>query len=195
MGLANQQEYVTDLTDDLSWTDGKPDAILVSGGGDDIVGDPFVLYLDYNGGGLDVNRLEGVLDTVVASYKVLFAFRDKWAPQTPIIGHCYDYGLPNGAAVFIAGPWLKPSLDFEGYTYAQGLNIVTNMINRFYNALRALAADPSNSFTLVDTRGTLTRDTSHPLGWANEIHPYTAGFVALAQKFVPALSGLFPGRI
>jgi hypothetical protein len=33
-------------------------------------------------------------------------------------------------------------------------------------------AGTKNNFILIDTRGTLTRDASHPLGWANEIHPY-----------------------
>jgi hypothetical protein len=33
------------------------------------------------------------------------------------------------------------------------------------------------------------------LGWANEIHPYSAGFLALANKFVPVLRTVFPGRI
>jgi hypothetical protein len=61
--------------------------------------------------------------------------------------------------------------------------------------LASLAAKQQNNFHLVDTRGILTRDTSHPLGWANEIHPYFAGFTALAQKFLASLQGFFPGKI
>ena len=44
------------------------DAILVSAGGDDIVGDQFVIYLDYGGGGLNAARFQGVLNSVQASY-------------------------------------------------------------------------------------------------------------------------------
>jgi hypothetical protein len=39
------------------WNNGTTaDAILVSAGGDDIVGDQFAIYLDYHGGGLDTAR-------------------------------------------------------------------------------------------------------------------------------------------
>jgi hypothetical protein len=61
--------------------------------------------------------------------------------------------------------------------------------------LNGLASVKKNNFFLVDTRGTLTRDASQPLGFANEIHPYSAGFLALANKFVPALRAVFPARI
>jgi hypothetical protein len=61
--------------------------------------------------------------------------------------------------------------------------------------LSGLASVKKNNYYLVDTRGTLTRDTSQPLGWANEIDPYSAGFVALANKFIPVLRSVFPGRI
>jgi hypothetical protein len=47
MGPNNQKQYVTCVQDQTQWLSGKPDAILVSGGGDDVVGDPFVIYLDY----------------------------------------------------------------------------------------------------------------------------------------------------
>ena len=61
--------------------------------------------------------------------------------------------------------------------------------------LNGLASVKKNNYYLVDTRGTLTRDSSQPLGWANEIHPYSAGFLALANKFLPVLQGVFSGRI
>jgi hypothetical protein len=195
MGLDNQGQYVIDIQDPTHWLDGKPDAILVSGGGDDVVGDQFVIYLDYFGGGLST-RVQGVVDSVEASYQALFQFRDLHAPNTPIFGHCYDYAIPNGhGAALILGPWLKPSLDFTDYNYADGLAIVKDAIDRLYNMLNGLASIKKNKFILVDTRGTLTRDTLQPLGWANEIHPYTAGFLALANKFIPALRTVFPGRI
>ena len=193
-GLNNQKQYVTDIQASAQWLSGSPDAILVSGGGDDVVGDQFVIYLDYFGGKLS-NRVQGVIDSVEASYQALFDFRNLHAPNTPIFGHCYDYAIPNGAGVFFQGPWLKPSLDFSGYDYTDGLAIVSDAIDRLYAMLNGLANVKKNNFYLVDTRGTLTRDTLQPLGWANEIHPYSAGFLALANKFVPVLRNVFPGRI
>jgi hypothetical protein len=194
MGLSNQKQYVTDIADSSQWLDGSPDAILVSGGGDDVVGDQFIIYLDYFGGNLS-SRIQGVVDSVEASYQALFQFRDLYAPSTPIFGHCYDYAIPNGAGVFFQGPWLQPSLNFAHYNYAEGLAIVQAAIDCLYAMLSGLASVNKNNFYLVDTRGTLTRNTSQPLGWANEIHPYSAGFLALANKFLPVLQSVFSGRI
>jgi hypothetical protein len=194
MGLAQQQQIVNAFNSPGDWTSGKPDAILISGGGDDIVGDPFVIYLDYKDRGLS-DRLQGVLDSIQASYRALFQLRDTYAQGTPIIGHCYDYAIPNGISLLFAGPWLKPSLDFAGYSEAEGLVIVKNLIDRFHDMMQGLASDPANNFVLVDTRSTLTRNNEKPLGWANELHPYSAGFTALARKFILMLSKLFPDRI
>jgi hypothetical protein len=194
MGLNNQKQYVIDIQDSTQWLSGKPDAILVSGGGDDVVGDAFVIYLDYFDGGLST-RLQGAIASIEASYQALFDFRNLHAPNTPIFGHCYDYAIPNGVGVFFQGPWLQPSLNFTGYNYTEGLTIVKNTIDKLYAMLNGLASVKKNNFHLVDTRGTLTRDTLQPLGWANEIHPYSAGFLALANKFLPVLRGVFPGRI
>ena len=41
---------------------GLPDAILVSAGGDDLVGDQLAIYIDYGGGGLNLKRFQGVLE-------------------------------------------------------------------------------------------------------------------------------------
>lgn len=212
----NQEKIIKALTDPNTtyWTNGvTADAILVSAGGDDLAGDQFAIYLDYHGKGLDPARYDGILSSIKASYLDLFALRDiaaadlKLDPkQIPIFGHCYDYAIPNGKAAgpwgAFAGPWLKPSLDFSGYSPAEGLNIVQAAIDGFKKLLGDLAADKilgpgktTNNFFLVDTIGTLTRNGNRPDGWANELHPYTEGFAALAKKFLADLQSHFPGRI
>jgi hypothetical protein len=164
--VTNQSHYISDITTG-SWLNGKPDAILVSAGGDDLVGDQFIIYLDYVGGGLSP-RAQAAIGLVEASYQALFQFRDVYAPTTPIFGHCYDYAIPNGVHPgAFGGPWLKPSLDFASYDYAKGMAIVKQLIDEFHAMLSGLEGVAKNNFTLIDTRGTLTRDTSHPLGWAN----------------------------
>ena len=123
----------------------------------------------------------------------LFAFRDIFAKGIPIIGHCYDYAVPNGVVpICIETAWLQPSFEFAGYDFAQSLGIVSQMIDKFHDMLSILAAIPANNFALIDTRNTLIRDGTSPTGWANEIHPYFAGFTALAGKFLLALRGRFP---
>lgn len=187
LSYRNQQRIVDVASNPDDWLNGAPDAILVSMGGDDIVGDQFAIYLDYEGSGLDVERFEGAVDSVRASYLDLFALRDIVAPEAPIFAHCYDYAIPNGAAPICAGPWLLPSLEFSGYDANQGLAIVSTMIDGFAAVLQQLAADKKNNFTLIDTRNTLQRVAFTQDGWANELHPYPTGFALLAQKFLAAL--------
>lgn len=188
----NQEQIIDAATDPSQWVNGAPDAILASMGGDDLVGDQFAIYLDYQGAGLDMARFQGALASVQASYMDLFALRDAILPGKYVFGHCYDYAVPNGVAPVCAGPWLQPSLEFSGYDTAEGLTIVTAMIDAFHAMLSGLAATAGNRFILVDTRNTLVRQTGAQNGWANELHPYPAGFQLLAQKWMAALQAKFP---
>ncbi len=188
----NQEQIIGSVSDSSQWLNGAPDAILASMGGDDLVGDQFVIYLDYQGAGLDMTRFQGALDSVRASYLDLFALRDAVLPGKTVFGHCYDYAIPNGVAPICAGPWLQPSLEFSGYDLSEGLAIVSTMIDGFTAMLSDLAATPANRFVLVDTRNTLARVTGAQNGWANELHPYPTGFQLLAQKWLAALRAHFP---
>jgi hypothetical protein len=193
MSWPKQERLIQSLQDPANWRDGKdPDAILFSGGGNDIAGNQFCIFLDYANAsttGLDASRFQGVLDSVEASYRDLFLFRDRNAPGVPIFGHCYDFPVPNGAHPVCAGPWLQPSLSFCGWNVTQGTTIVHDALAAFRTMLLGLAI-PANNFFLVDTQGTLvTAD------WANELHPFPAGFKKVAACFVSDLRAQFPNRI
>ncbi len=195
MSLPKQERMIAALQEPSNWVNGKPDAILFSGGGDDIAGDQFCIYLNYAGPGstgINAARFQGVLDSVQASYEDLFVFRDKYAPGVPIFAHCYDNPIPNGTHPVCAGPWLKPSLDYCGWNVTQGTTILAQAISDFKAMLVALAKVPANNFTLVDTQTVLV-----PTDWANELHPYPAGFQKLAAQYVDALRAhpSFQGRI
>ena len=187
----NQEKMIQVLQDPSQWLNeatGLPDAILISAGGDDLVGDQLAIYIDYGGGGLNLQRFQGVLDSVKASYLDLFAFRDLFAKGVPIIGHCYDYAIPNNVhPICTPSAWLWPSLSFAGYDYGGGLQVITQMIDKFHDMLATLAAVPGNNFSFIDTRNTLNRDATQPNGWANEIHPWYPGFTDLASKFLAGL--------
>jgi hypothetical protein len=199
MSRPRQQLMITALQEPSNWV-GKPDAILFSGGGNDIAGDQFCIFLDYapSADGLDDDRFQEALGIVQASYRDLFAFRDRYAPGVPIFGHCYDFPIPNGAHPCPnVGPWLQPSLAFCGYNdIAQGTAILRQALTTFKGLLAGLAAEtdannqPANNFFLIDTQNTLV-----PEDWANELHPGPAGFKKIAEKFVEALRTHFPNRI
>src|SRR5581483_4319260 len=82
MSLPKQQRLIETLEDPDNWLTGKPDAILFSGGGNDIVGDQFCIFLDYavpGATGLNATRFQDALGMVEACYLDLFAFRDRYA--------------------------------------------------------------------------------------------------------------------
>jgi hypothetical protein len=77
MSLPQQERMIEVLSNPANWLhDGKPDGILFSGGGNDIAGDQFCIFLDYKvpgATGLNEDRFQKVLGMVEASYKDLFA--------------------------------------------------------------------------------------------------------------------------
>jgi hypothetical protein len=186
MSLPKQERMIAALRDPTNWLDGKPDAILFSAGGNDIAGEQFCIFLDFNDGhaaGLNTDRFTKALGSVEACYLELFALRDRIVPGVPIFGHCYDFPIPNGAHPACAGPWLKPSLDFCNWSVAQGTTIVHAALASFRDMVKRLAGEPRNNFHLVDTQGILSASE-----WANELHPGPDGFKKVAQKFSDALA-------
>ena len=193
-GLGKQHQVVGLLADPANWRgSGKPDAILISAGGNDIIGDCFCIYLGYETLGepaLDEQRYQGALASIEASYRSLISFRDLRMPGVPIFAHCYDFPFPTGVGVLCLGPWLKPGLDYTGWGYEPGVEVCHRMLTDFRAVLAGLASDAANLFVLVDTQGTLGAND-----WANELHPFPPGFGRLSGRFVATLRGVFPGRI
>jgi hypothetical protein len=183
---------------------GKFDAILFSGGGNDLVGDQFRLWLNdadavardptkaLNQGALD--DITGVVET---AYVDLVATRNLVDKSIPIFVHAYDFALPTDNGVCGAGPWLFPSLMSRQWMHntgpadlAVGAQIVRLILLELHQLLTKLAETAGNNIVFIETQGTLA-----PVEWANELHPNPAGFQKIAQKFVGPLAGKFPGRV
>jgi len=193
MSLPKQERMIAVLSDKDNWLNGKPDAILFSAGGNDIAGEQFCIFLDFNDGqaqGLNTDRFGKALGMVEACYLELFALRDRVAPGVPIFGHCYDFPIPNGSHPPCAGPWLKPSLDFCNWPAAQGKIIAHEALAAFRDMLVRLEGEPRNNFTMVDTQGVLSTAE-----WANELHPVPSGFQQMARKFAAALAQKFQAQM
>lgn len=176
------------------------DAILFSGGGNDLAGEQFRLWLKDASAvsgdpcqGLHTERVNDILGVVQAAYQDLISARDKIAKAQnraiPIFAHSYDFGIPNGKGVCGAGPWLKPGLDDRGWGDTAGRAIVKQLLTRFAELLDLLKGQ-AKDFYHVKTQGTLS-----DAQWANELHPTPDGFAAVSAKFVAALRERFPGRI
>ncbi len=195
LGVKRRQRIIDNLSD---VENGRFDAILFSGGGNDTVGNQFCLWIqDYVSGttpsqGINVQRLAAVLGVVRSAYEDLIVIRDKVLPQCPIFVHAYDFAIPTNIGICdnLIGPWLKPSLVYRGWEdTAVGTLVVKEFLLQFRSTLTQIAAAHKNVI-YVETQGTLAPDD-----WANELHPTPPGFDKIAAKFLAALRTAFPGRI
>jgi len=205
LGVAKFQRLREVLTSPAQY--GKFDAILFSGGGNDLCGDQFRLWLNNAARedadparAIDQAAFSSILGVVRAAYRDLAVLRDLARAVTgqdgiPIFVHGYDFAIPNGAGVCTLGPWLYPSLASRGWmdgtdpaNLARGAGIVRAMLTMFGAELTRLEGETALNIRYVRAQGTLQADQ-----WANELHPKPDGFKAIAGRFASALRDAFPG--
>ncbi|MBI5100305.1 MAG: SGNH/GDSL hydrolase family protein [Nitrospirae bacterium] len=192
MGVSQREELQTRLSDDEL----RFDALLFSGGGNDLVGDQFCLWLnDYKSGGspgalINRSRLAAVLAIIEAGYRDLIAITKALSPETKIFLHGYDFPMATGKGVCFVGPWLKPSLELRGIEdEAAQFEVVKEILTQFASILKSLAASNPGRVFYVPTQNTLQPT---PSWWANEIHPSSAGFMKIAEVFEAEIREQFP---
>jgi hypothetical protein len=177
---------------------GPWDALLFSGGGNDIVADPMALWIrEYDpalpaGEHIHARRFGGALGIVAAGYEDLIALRDALSPTTHLVFHTYDWAIPDGRGVCHLGPWLKPTFDLRGFPpdLAFRGEVVRAMLRQFALMLQGLARP--GSVTVIDGQGTLAPQVA---SWHNELHPSKAGYDVFARRFRDTLKALFPDRL
>jgi hypothetical protein len=193
LSLAQRREITVRLTQAAQA--GAPfDALLFSGGGNDIVGEELCLWLKTYSPGmaagdvLNTGRVSAVFGIIEAGFQDLIEIRDAVSPATVIFAHSYDFAVPTGKGVCNVGPWLRPSLDFRGVPRAMQWDVVRELLTRFDARLLELERSAVN-FVAVRTQATLQPTDQW---WANEIHPTDGGFDLIARKFHAALLQRFP---
>jgi hypothetical protein len=171
------------------------DALLFSGGGNDIVGDQFYNWLHpFTPGAsaldlIDAVRFGARLIMLEGDYRDLSDIRDRCSASTTIFVHGYDYAKPTGKGVCWFGPWLRPSLEARGIVDPQlQLAVVKEILVRFRAMLQHLAVSLPN-FVYIETQGLLQPTAKW---WDNELHPSPKGFDKIAIAFKDALVTHFP---
>jgi hypothetical protein len=188
-GIAAKAEYA-DYVDHLTKPKGLK-ALLLSGGGNDIVGDEMVKYLrrfdpskepDWH---IDRHAFRFRMGEIGTAYSnIIERVRSRY-PDLPIVIHGYDYAVPLPSQGFNIPPkdgWLGEPLRGAGInTIGMQKRIVVLMIDAFHEMLASLAGGNGGGkygrVYLVDNRKTVNND------WADELHPTNAGFGRVAGKF------------
>jgi hypothetical protein len=192
------------------------DALLISGGGNDVAEEARSLVLPAPQGDpgqpqnhVDLPRLEGLLRGVQQDVARIVALRDSpgsLSAGVPVVLHTYDYPTPrNAPATFlfapVRGPWLYPVLQARGMAPALQQAVSDFLVDCLAQALMALDARSGGPQALpgvvvVDTRGTLERAAAGRPGddadWVNEIHPNPGGYRKLAKKLATELNRVLP---
>jgi len=173
----------------------KLDALLFSGGGNDIVGADFLpLLRDYTPGAqahdlIALSRFERRLRQIQDCYRELLDLLTDAGQSAKVFVNSYDYALPsNRGAVYVgplkvSGPWLEPALDRRGIPKPLWIDVVQLLIDAFASALDQVAAEPRAAGRLVrvETRGAVGAR------FRDELHPDREGARRVAERFARAL--------
>lgn len=170
-----------DLSDVLEALEAvHPRVMLFSGGGNDVVGPEFRMYLNHRDSGRTALRTEFAdlqfADEFLPTYRHLIRRVHEASPNTKIFVHGYAHAFPSGRAVDIAflddlgiiriGPWIRPSLEDNGWDQRTGREVVINLIDRFNGMLATLQSEFAGTFFHVDLRPAVTRAAD----WRDELH-------------------------
>jgi len=198
LGVEQRAQIVKRLTKGCP-AGGPWDLLLFSGGGNDIVDNPMMLWVNDYSPNTAPNRLLNkqsfahALGLLQAGYEQLIEVRDRISPTTHLVFHAYDYAIPDGRGVCTFGPWLEPTFDARKFPKALKLRfeVVKEMLTQFARLLHTLASN-HNDVTFINGQGTLPEKTDW---WHNELHPSTKGFDMHAELFHLKIKALFQGRV
>lgn len=198
-----------DLWLSMPYNDIRWSAVLVSGGGNDVidraeggiiprrdVDQPLKPPHEY----VDLGELAQVLAGIRQGYTTIVGLRDR--PNSPCIGvplitHAYDFVTPRDAPaqflVPLMGPWLYRAMRSGRVPVARWNDVSDFILRELAKTLEELEQALPN-FHVARTQGTLTRAALGSTGdshhWANEIHPNRAGYRKIARLIAEPLEQL-----
>jgi hypothetical protein len=177
-------------------------AILLSGGGNDLIDDVGKIIRKYSkrktypADYCDLDELDKTLASISTGYRKINELRDRAGSSCkgrPVITHTYDWMTPrNSPARFfpfkISGPWIYTALKAARVPQSEWNAISDFVVDSLRNTIKGLArgAHKLPNFHVVDTQDTLIPAALGETGvsgdWMNEIHPAGDGYKAIAEK-------------
>jgi len=183
-------------------------ALLISGGGNDVIDDAgHIIPASATAQGdkptaayIDPVVLAKTLADVANGYRRIVALRDRAdspCPGVPLVTHAYDFVTPRDSpARFLVaqlGPWLFPAMVAAKIPPNRWNDVADHVLGALGQCLVDLEAELPN-FHVARTLGRLTRAAPGTQGdshdWANEIHPNGGGFRELAKLLAELLDAL-----
>jgi hypothetical protein len=209
-----QLRRLNEVFQDMKDAQRKPRAIILSGGGNDVVGALAVL-LNHQGSGLgaiNASVQAGVLHeqiplaigSLIGAVKSLS--QQHFNEVRPILIHGYAAPVPDGRGypvLGLSGPWLKPVFAQRGWVTQDpepSPELLTNvqtigaLIDTFNDeVLPSVVAGAGPGVTYVDVRPALRNDLAAYLqDWRDEMHATTNGFKTVAALFDAAIRAAAP---
>lgn len=176
-----------------------PKAVLLSGGGNDIAGEQFAPILNNANSshpGINDDVLAGYITRIRLAYITIISAltnlcTNELGHKIPILIHGYDFAVPDGRGFWggwgaFPGPWLSPGFVEKGYSNAEQMQDIVNVIINEFNDMQSSLTyvDGMEHVTHIDLRGTLDNsENTYKTWWDNELHPTQAGFSAIADIF------------
>jgi len=181
-----------------------PQAILISGCGNDIAIGDFGLFLNHADApnpGLNPLIAQGIIDdrcryaliTILSALSTLS--QGLLGQPIPVVVHGYDYPVPDGRGfggwLHLAGPWLEPGFREKGINDIEDRKAIAKQLIDEVNAMIgdvATLADFTAFVRYVDLRNTLSTDPAdYKDYWDNELHPTTQGFTLVTDRIAAVL--------
>jgi hypothetical protein len=166
-----------------------PNGVLLSGGGNDILGEQAIrLYLknfapDRTVADYAEPTLAAHLDLIVAQYERIVGQLQAISPSLRIFCHGYDWAIPNAQK----GDWLAKPMVAKGIVEPElQRGLVRLLIDRFNEAMRGLERRYPGRLLVVDCRGAVGAEC-----WYDELHPTDDGFADVAQRFRERITKAF----
>ena len=193
------------------------DGIVLSGGGNDLIGAATALIRKQAPAGsdplvassyVDMPALATLIDGIAEGFRTIVQLRDSAGSPCrgrPVFLHTYDYATPRNAparfigAVPIAGPWLYRAFNGSGIDIVLQQRIANLLVDQLADALLGLDSDSGGAaalpaFHVLDTRNTLVMANPTDIGnsndWLNEIHPNLGGYRKIAARLSALINGV-----
>jgi hypothetical protein len=168
----------------------NPAAFLISGGGNDMLGDRFITYLhEEPQPGTDPARhlkdsFWTMLDQMIALYHGLF-LELRWAyPELWVCCHGYDYAIPGEGK---DGKWLGKAMRKRHITDEDEQKALVRVILDAFNDRLKEVAEGFDRVEYVECLESVAEDQ-----WYDEIHPNREGFLQVALRFRNVLHTKLP---